>query len=134
MAPPITMTQIVYLIADAEHLMKKIPELFDETIKPHIQALGFQDLDILRESLMEAVEGIRENLPPFDTYITDEITAQCAVHLKLVSDIPRLYRRTNREVCMKSLVFSVKQRPSQDLETGCPDLAIVNILGVHNFK
>ena len=33
--------------------------------------------------------------------IVDDISSQCVTHLKLVSDIPRLYRRTNRDVPTK---------------------------------
>ncbi len=50
------------------------------------------------DSLVESQQGIVDGLPPFGNYVVEEVMAQCSVHLKLVSDIPRMYRRTNREV------------------------------------
>ena len=46
----------------------------------------------------ECCESIRSKLPQYRDYIVIDITNQCAIHLKQVNDIPRLYRRTNREV------------------------------------
>ena len=53
---------------------------------------------VFSASMDECCEGIRSKLPQYRNYIVIDITNQCAVHLKQVNDIPRLYRRTNREV------------------------------------
>ena len=50
------------------------------------------------ESLEEAQEALESPLSRMADYIIEDITTQSCVHLKLVSDTPRLYRRTNREV------------------------------------
>lgn len=42
--------------------------------------------------------SLEEHLPKFCAIITDEIQMQCSAFIRQVSDIPRLYRRTNREV------------------------------------
>ena len=52
------------------------------------------------ESLQESESGLLSRLPRFGQYIITEITSQCSGSLKTVNDIPRLYRRTNREVTM----------------------------------
>lgn len=50
------------------------------------------------ECLTECSEEIKSKLPRFQAHLVEEITTQCSVHLKQVNDIPRLYRRTNKEV------------------------------------
>ena len=49
------------------------------------------------ESLEEAQEALKAPLSRMADFIIEDITTKSCVHLKLVSDTPRLYRRTNRE-------------------------------------
>lgn len=42
--------------------------------------------------------ALDERLPKFRSIVTDEVVIQCSAFIRQVSDIPRLYRRTNREV------------------------------------
>lgn len=60
---------------------------------------------LLTEGLDEGVSDIRSKLQPFSRHIVEELTFQCAVHLKQVNDIPRLYRRTNRDVPTKASLY-----------------------------
>ena len=55
-------------------------------------------LQYILESLTESSSSIKSRLPKFESYVVEELTVQCAVHLKQVNDIPRLYRRTNKDV------------------------------------
>ena len=54
--------------------------------------------------MCESQEVLLGSMSQFDARLTEEIGMQCAPQLKNVSDIPRLYRRTNREV--SGLFFS----------------------------
>lgn len=54
----------------------------------------------LVDSLTEAQQALLDSTKSFELYLTKEITDQCAVQLRNVSDIPRLYRKTNRDVCI----------------------------------
>jgi len=50
------------------------------------------------ESIADSEESLTSQLPQLESYVTNEIVSQCVVNLKAVTDIPRLYRRTNRDV------------------------------------
>ena len=54
--------------------------------------------------IQESIDALEERLPKFRSIVTDEIVVQCSAFIRQVSDIPRLYRRTNREV---SCLFDV---------------------------
>ncbi|XP_013396594.1 conserved oligomeric Golgi complex subunit 2-like [Lingula anatina] len=99
---PVTLGQVVAMVADAHRVDSKVTAFFTEVIKPKLKTTGCQDSAILEESLQESQTSITKHLPGFGEYIVKDITAQCSVHLKLVNDIPRLYRRTNREVPSKT--------------------------------
>ncbi|XP_074648314.1 conserved oligomeric Golgi complex subunit 2-like [Tubulanus polymorphus] len=98
----ITMQQIITLITDTENLSQRLPEVLSEVIKPKLIQIGCDDLTLYEGSIADSQNSMCDQLKPFDDYIVLEITNLCSIHLKLVSDIPRLYRRTNREVPTKS--------------------------------
>ena len=50
------------------------------------------------EAFLDCKESLSNRQVEFGEYITKEVCALCSVHLKSANDIPRLYRRTNREV------------------------------------
>ena len=53
---------------------------------------------LISEAIVEGCASLLLAVPKFDAFVTDDITQQCCLQLKNVNDIPRLYRRTNREV------------------------------------
>ena len=111
--PPITNGQILCLISDMENLCERVSNIFEDIIKPRICSLGFDNVDSLLGNIKESSDQIKSELPQFQNYIVQEVCCQCAVHLKQVNDIPRLYRRTNREVPSK---------PSQYIQNVCKPL------------
>lgn len=100
-AEPITTRQIVCLLCDASRLQSKIPLLYQETIRPKVLAGGLQNDSVLQECIQENVSALEERLPKFRSVVTDEILTQCSAFIRQVGDIPRLYRRTNREAPSK---------------------------------
>ena len=60
--------------------------------------MNYFALHCLAESVVEGCDALLTVIPKFDTFVTDDVTQQCCLQLKNVNDIPRLYRRTNREV------------------------------------
>lgn len=103
--PPMTTSQIVALLADTQKLVEKLPGFYVEVVQPRLEQLGVQNMDLLKESLEEAQEALESPLSRMADYIIEDITTQSCVHLKLVSDTPRLYRRTNREVPTKASMY-----------------------------
>ncbi|KAJ8308390.1 hypothetical protein KUTeg_013264 [Tegillarca granosa] len=103
--PVVTVGQILCLISDAEKISAQIFTFFDDTVKPRVSGAGFQNKDLLKNNIQECSEKIKENLPRFQAHVVEEIILQCSAHLRQVNDIPRLYRRTNREVPSKPSTY-----------------------------
>ncbi|XP_077993852.1 conserved oligomeric Golgi complex subunit 2-like [Glandiceps talaboti] len=100
--PPVTISQLVCLIADLDTLYSKLPELSKVLIQPKLMELNCKDFTVIEEALNEARESLVEGIPSISNFIINEIQTASVVHFKAVHDIPRLYRRTNREVPNKS--------------------------------
>ncbi len=101
-SPTLSMGELVCLIADAQMLVAMLPDFYNESIKACLSQLGVQHFSLIEESLQDSYSAITDQLPKFSKIVTDDITEQCAVHIKAVNDLPRLYRRTNREVPSKA--------------------------------
>ncbi len=84
--------------------VKSFAEHLDQTVLPRIilpmleQDLTEQQQEVVKAAFEEGCEQLRSNLPNISSLMVDHVTEQCLPTLKQVSDIPRLYRRTNREV------------------------------------
>ncbi|XP_060063002.1 conserved oligomeric Golgi complex subunit 2-like [Ylistrum balloti] len=102
---PVTLGQILCLLSDVEKFSQQVSGLFEETIKPKIAAAGFENTDNLKDSIQECSNSLVNKLPRYRDFIVEEISCQCSVHLKQVNDVPRLYRRTNREVPVKPSTY-----------------------------
>ena len=102
----ITISNIVLLVSDAQKVTTEIPDFFDSIMAPLMKEIGNENLSLLKDGLKDAEESILLHMSHFETYLTTEITAQCVTHLKSVNDIPRLYRRTNREVPSKPSLYA----------------------------
>nr|XP_006817460.1 PREDICTED: conserved oligomeric Golgi complex subunit 2-like [Saccoglossus kowalevskii] len=84
---------------------KELPELLSNEIQPKLAALNFKNIAVIEEALNEGREALIVPIPAIINYVIKEIHSQCVVHFKAVNDIPRLYRRTNREIPSKASVY-----------------------------
>lgn len=57
------------------------------------------------DSLDETIKNLKKIWPDITKEIVNELLKQCIVHLKQVSDIPRLFRRTKRDIPTKSCAY-----------------------------
>ncbi|XP_019631010.1 PREDICTED: conserved oligomeric Golgi complex subunit 2-like [Branchiostoma belcheri] len=113
-SPLVTMTQMVCLVTDSDTIIGKVEEFFSTVIQPKIAAIGVKNTDVLTAALGESRELISQELPGFGDYIVQQIAEHCVVNLKPANDIPRLYRRTNREIPSKASAYvSATVKPLQ---------------------
>ncbi|KAI8784556.1 conserved oligomeric Golgi complex subunit 2 [Biomphalaria glabrata] len=106
MFKPLLVTgQIVALLADMGTLLSKIPILFEEIIKPKLQYLAIENVDAIKEALIEELKQACDYQPKFWAIVTEDVVKKCSVYLNQVNDIPRLYRRTNKEVPSKPSTY-----------------------------
>ncbi|XP_077607774.1 conserved oligomeric Golgi complex subunit 2 isoform X2 [Crocuta crocuta] len=116
----ISSTHLVYVVADLDRLQEQLPELL-ETIKPKLEMIGFKNF-----SSISALEDSRTSLcacvPALSDRIIQDLIESCFSYLKSALEVPRLYRRTNKEVptAASSYVDSAL-KPFRQLQSGHRD-------------
>ncbi|KAJ9579162.1 hypothetical protein L9F63_024732 [Diploptera punctata] len=92
---------LVYLYTDVEKLIAMLPTLLYHVIN-QVGSLSQQAQELWRgDSLKDSEEQLTTRLPLVTQFILGEVSGQSLPHLKQVSDIPRLFRKTNREMPIK---------------------------------
>nr|XP_037275519.1 LOW QUALITY PROTEIN: conserved oligomeric Golgi complex subunit 2-like [Rhipicephalus microplus] len=79
----------------------QLGSLLTDTVEPRLQQTGFAQLQLLKEGLDECSQLLTSLAPSISGRLVSDVAKACCVQLKMVPDIPRLYRRTNREVPSK---------------------------------
>ncbi|KAL6266886.1 hypothetical protein P5V15_003714 [Pogonomyrmex californicus] len=91
---------LVYLYIDIEKLINTLPS-FLKMVQSKIKDENATISKLLEDSLGETSKNLANLLPLVTKEIVNELSEQCVTHLKQVSDIPRLFRRTKRDVPTK---------------------------------
>ncbi|CAG0891091.1 unnamed protein product [Darwinula stevensoni] len=102
----ITLDEVVPLVADIRFLLEHfLPFFLKEIVLPKLRDLGLKNEDIIARSLDESMAALEGSGEMLRGIIEVQLISQSVGHLRFVSDIPRLYRRTNREVPSKSSTY-----------------------------
>ncbi|CAG5107799.1 Similar to COG2: Conserved oligomeric Golgi complex subunit 2 (Homo sapiens) [Cotesia congregata] len=94
--PPNRLEFLVCLYTDLEKISKKLPTLLDVVVRK-LSISETKIITLLKESLDDMKTNLLSDLPKITEEIVQELLANSSPELKKVSDIPRSYRRTNRE-------------------------------------
>nr|XP_012419374.1 PREDICTED: conserved oligomeric Golgi complex subunit 2 isoform X2 [Odobenus rosmarus divergens] len=92
----ISSTQLVYVVADLDKLQEQLPELL-ETIKPKLEMIGFKNFSSV-SALEDSQTSLAACVPALSNRIIHDLSESCFSYLKSALEVPRLYRRTNKEV------------------------------------
>lgn len=119
--------ELIRLYQDVDDLARKVQDkLFTHTILPKFQdKLTPGQLDVLEQAMSTGCDQLRTKLQFLSGLITQNILDKALPYLKQVADIPRLYRRTNREIPSKpctyliALLDPISQFNSNELAKGC---------------
>ncbi|TRY61811.1 hypothetical protein TCAL_05704 [Tigriopus californicus] len=119
--------ELIRLYQDVDYLASKVQDqLFTHTILPKFQEqLAPDQLDVLSQAMTTGCDQLRTKLQFLSDLITQNILDKALPYLKQVADIPRLYRRTNREIPSKpctyliALLDPISHFNSDDLAQGC---------------
>ncbi|GAB6021627.1 Conserved oligomeric Golgi complex subunit 2 [Chamberlinius hualienensis] len=113
---------LVYLTGDVYNLLDKLDHFVQSTVISCMLKSGIKDVDDINECSAEVKTKLGEILPKVNDVVSGAICSQCIPALKSVYDIPRLYRKTNREVptkpsayvssCVKPLESFIEQHKS----------------------
>ncbi|ETE65446.1 Conserved oligomeric Golgi complex subunit 2 [Ophiophagus hannah] len=102
--PSISTTQLVFVAADLDRLQEWLPELL-EMIKPKLDMIGFKNIACISGSLEDSKNSLLGSWPTLNSKIIQDLNDSCFSCLKSALEIPRLYRRTNKEVPTKALPY-----------------------------
>ncbi|XP_029306396.1 conserved oligomeric Golgi complex subunit 2 [Cottoperca gobio] len=96
--------QLVYIAADIQKLQEQIPEL-SEMVRQRLEAIGFKNFAIVEDALMDSKDFLSSSIPTLKTKMTQHLTERCCRFLKNASEIPRLYRRTNKDLPVRASAY-----------------------------
>ncbi|XP_062938807.1 conserved oligomeric Golgi complex subunit 2 isoform X2 [Cynocephalus volans] len=95
-AASISSTQLAYAVADLDRLQEQLPELL-ETIRPKLEMIGFKNFSSL-SALEDSRSSLSACVPSLSHRIVQDLSESCFSYLRSALEVPRLYRRTNKEV------------------------------------
>ena len=99
-------SDLIRLWIDLEDLASRLEtDLCDNVILKAFPRLSVERADLLRGAVVEGSARLRGQQAPLTALIVEHISGKCKAQLKQVSDIPRLYRRTNKELPTKPCAY-----------------------------
>ncbi|XP_032955611.1 conserved oligomeric Golgi complex subunit 2 [Rhinolophus ferrumequinum] len=120
-AASVSSTQLVYVVADLDRLQEQLPELL-ETIKPKLEMIGFKNFSSVSAALADSQLSLSACVPPLSSRIVRDLSESCFSYLKSALEVPRLYRRTNKEVpTTASSYVDSALKPFYQLQSGHKD-------------
>ncbi|XP_068729448.1 conserved oligomeric Golgi complex subunit 2-like [Montipora capricornis] len=96
---------LVYLLKDLNILLRKIPEYFRQNILPKLRQTNIQDIDLLSDAILESCGVIQQLVPGLEGQVVSLVVNGASQGLEAAKNIPRLYRRTNKEIPTKASPF-----------------------------
>lgn len=119
----LSIPQVSSLIKDVELLISKINVSFCEMVCCKLCDKSFRDH--IKDAIQHSIKALEKVPVLASQYIVKLLTKQCSSHLKLLMEIPRLYRKTNREIPKKpsgyvSLLFNTLIKFDSDTESILP--------------
>ncbi|XP_019521395.1 PREDICTED: conserved oligomeric Golgi complex subunit 2 isoform X2 [Hipposideros armiger] len=119
-AASISSTHLLYVVADLDRLQEQLPELL-ETIKPKLEMIGFKNFSSI-SALADSQLSLSACMPPLSSRIVRDLSESCFSYLKSALEVPRLYRRTNKEVpTTASSYVDSALKPFYQLQSGHKD-------------
>ncbi|KAG9471859.1 hypothetical protein GDO78_022507 [Eleutherodactylus coqui] len=93
--------KLILIVADMDKIMDQLPELVD-VIKVKLSSTGFKNIEIIKGALEDISSSLSASLSTINNKISVDLGESCLVYFKSVLEVPRLYRRTNKEVPTKA--------------------------------
>ncbi|XP_024258606.1 conserved oligomeric Golgi complex subunit 2 isoform X1 [Oncorhynchus tshawytscha] len=96
--------QLVFIASDVNQLQDQITEL-SEMIKQRLEIIGYNNFVIVAEALEDSKDSLSGCIPTLNRKMTQHLTERCFRFLKSASEVPRLYRRTNKELPSRASAY-----------------------------
>ncbi|XP_018428885.1 PREDICTED: conserved oligomeric Golgi complex subunit 2, partial [Nanorana parkeri] len=95
--PKLSTHQLILLVADVDKITDQLPKLTD-VIETQLSLIGFRNMALITGALEDILTSLSAPLLVINNRISLDLSASCLVYLKSIQEVPRLYRRTNKEV------------------------------------
>lgn len=102
--PAQSLHYMVCLHNDIEKIIEMLPS-FQTYVMNRTTKISPETQKIFERSMYSSQVQLKEQLPKVTQVIVNAVSQQSILHLKQVNDIPRLYRRTNRDVPTKACAY-----------------------------
>ncbi|XP_075718578.1 conserved oligomeric Golgi complex subunit 2 [Rhinoderma darwinii] len=93
--------QLILIVADIDKIIDQLPDLID-VIKVKLSLTGFKNMEMIKGSLEDISSSLSAPLLTMNNKISVDLGESCLVYFKSALEVPRLYRRTNKEVPTKA--------------------------------
>lgn len=118
---PISSTQLVYVVSDLGRLQEWLPDLL-ETVRLKLEMVGFKNFSSISAALEDSQSALSAHVPALSSRIVQDLSESCFGYLKSALEVPRLYRRTNKEVpSTASSYVDSALKPLYQLQSGHGD-------------
>lgn len=118
----ISTRQLVLIVADVDKLRDQLPDIL-QLIKPKLELIDFKNVSILSGALEDSHNSLSSCMPVLSNRISQDLSESSFSCLKGALDVPRQYRRTNKEMPTRaSLYVDNALRPLHQLQSDYKDL------------
>uniref|UniRef100_A0A8D0DCY7 Conserved oligomeric Golgi complex subunit 2 n=1 Tax=Sander lucioperca TaxID=283035 RepID=A0A8D0DCY7_SANLU len=93
--------QLVYIAADIQKLQEQVSEM----VRQRLEAIGFKNFAIVEDALTDSKTCLSSSIPTLNTRMTQHLTERSCRFLKSASEVPRLYRRTNKDLPVRASAY-----------------------------
>uniref|UniRef100_A0AAR2K905 Conserved oligomeric Golgi complex subunit 2 n=1 Tax=Pygocentrus nattereri TaxID=42514 RepID=A0AAR2K905_PYGNA len=120
--------QLVFIAADVDQLQEQIPEM-SVMIKAKLEGIGFKNFALVSDALDDSKTALSGCIPKLNNRMTQNLTERSFRFLKNASEVPRLYRRTNKEVPTRASAYMDNAlRPLHQLVSDSTGVVKVSII------
>ncbi|XP_039563086.1 conserved oligomeric Golgi complex subunit 2 isoform X2 [Passer montanus] len=89
------------ILARYSVFISEIPDILD-MIKPKLEMIGFKNISCIAGALEDSKTSLSACVPTLNNRIIQDLSESSFAYLKSALEVPRLYRRTNKEVPTKA--------------------------------
>ncbi|ESN96005.1 hypothetical protein HELRODRAFT_95171 [Helobdella robusta] len=93
------------LAGDIRKAIMTLTDIFTDEMKPMLLKVTGINMCLTEEAWCYGLRSLSQHIPISIQFISNEISLSCMSELKSVNDIPRLYKRTNRNVPSKASAY-----------------------------
>uniref|UniRef100_A0A672GTN9 Conserved oligomeric Golgi complex subunit 2 n=1 Tax=Salarias fasciatus TaxID=181472 RepID=A0A672GTN9_SALFA len=98
--------QLVHIAADIQKLQEQVhTHIMSSIVKQRFDAIGFKNFAVVEAALADSKECLSSSIPTLNTRMTQHLTERCCRFLKSASEVPRLYRRTNKDLPVRASAY-----------------------------